>query len=59
MTGTGKDVAVTVYLAGAIGAYQLTDINQVLAGIGLALGIVLAMVRIAHACRHWNTPPKK
>ena len=57
--GAVKDTAVTVYIAGAVGAWSLTDFNQYAAALGLSLGIALAGIRIAKAVKYWNDPTHK
>ena len=55
MTGTGKDAAVTAYMAGMLGVATLSDLNQILIAVGLILGAALAILRIIRVIKFWNS----
>ncbi len=57
MTGTGKDTAAVAYVTTAAATFSLTDVNEVLMAAGLALGVVLAIMRIVRGVKYWNNPP--
>ena len=54
MTGMSKDAAVVTYISGAAATWSLTDINEVLMAVGLALGAVLAVMRIVRGIKRWK-----
>ena len=55
MNGTGKDAAVTAYMAGMLGVATLSDLNQILIAVGLILGAALAILRIIRVIKFWNS----
>lgn len=59
MTGTGKDAAITLYIAGAVSAWSLTDINEILVALAMGAGFVLAVFRIAKTIKYWHDPSHK